>query len=197
MKPLSIEEIKQLEEDDYLWIVDFENNNNEYYKIVCNGQIVLKLNIIGDRCSWDVYYKDYGTKWLAYKNKEQAECKGTLIEFPCELGATIYYIKKQCRDFFNDFKDNEDNWCEDYEPQGWYEEERCNLVNKYGCSLNLEIYCEECKNRLKIEETKFCLELREHIYGTDYYNKNFSLSNTYFLTKKQAEQKLKELRGEK
>lgn len=83
MKPLSIEEIKQLEEDDYLWIVDFENNNSEYYKIVCNGQIVLKLNIIGDRCSWDVYYKDYGKTWVAYKNKEQAECKGELVELPC------------------------------------------------------------------------------------------------------------------
>lgn len=194
MKPLTIEEIKKLEENDYIYCVSLEDDYEDYYQISYSNEQCLVLNDLGS--DMFISFDTYGTKWLAYKNKEQAECKGTLIELPCELGATIYCIEKKCRDFFNDFEDNEDNWCEDYEPQGFYKEERCNLVNKDYCSLNLEIYCEECKNRLKIEETKFCLELRDKIYGTDYYDKNWSLSNTYFLTKEEAEQKLKELKGE-
>lgn len=196
MKPLSIEELKELKENDYFWLVNINDANKNIYisNISYTKETLSGLDFYNysRRMKWD----NYGKTWLAFKNKEQAECKGVMYEFPCELGTTIYYIKKQCRDFFNDFEDNEDNWCEDYEQGSWYDVERCNLASKDYCSLNLEIYCEECKHRLKIEETKFCIELRDKIYGTDYYNKNFSLSNTYFLTKEQAEQKLKELRGE-
>lgn len=204
MKPLSIEELKKLKQFDSLFLVDYQNEVIGYFLIEENiiSENEHSIIMISDKDKSDDEIKirniieDYGTKWLAYKNKEQAECKGTLIGLPCELGATIYCIEKKCRDFFNDFDDNEDNWCEYYEPQGYYQEEQCNLVNKDCCSFNLEIYCEECKNKLKIEETKFRLELRDKIYGTDYYNKYLSLSNTYFLTKEQAEEKLKELRGE-
>lgn len=188
MKPLSIEEIKQLKVGDWVWVIGIERKFNEYGQIKCNSQ----EKWVGG--TYEYLYFNYGKTWIAYKNKEQAECEGIIYEFPCELGTPIYYIRKQCGYFFDD---NEDNCCKHYKRKVWYEgREECNLVHKDLCSFNLEIYCEECKNRLKIEETNFRFHLRENIYGTDYYNKNLSLYDTYFLSKKQAEQKLKELRGE-
>ena len=199
MKPLSIEELKNLIIGTWVYLTDKDGYLGRY---VVKAEAPIEeddktFNFDSLSGSWTYNYRYYGTKWLAFKNKEQAECKCISYKFPCELGTTIYYIKKQCRDFFNDFDDNEDNWCKHYIQGNWYDEERCNLINKDCCSFNLEIYCEECKNKLKIEETNFCLELRDKIYGTDYYNKSLSLSHTYFLTKEDAEQKLKELRGKK
>ena len=31
-------------------------------------------------------------QWLAYKNKEQAECKGEIVELPCKVGDYVYII---------------------------------------------------------------------------------------------------------
>lgn len=80
MKPLTIEELKSLEAGDWVWIilldkmfrlkVETEDVGEGYYQKYNNRRkdayVTFHLNF---------YYKDYGTKWLAYKNKEQAECK--------------------------------------------------------------------------------------------------------------------------
>ena len=67
---------------DWVWVV-FQNNvgfstyrqkteNND--KSFCQ----YKGNFVTDFLN----YSNYGTKWLAYKNKEQAERKGDIIELP-------------------------------------------------------------------------------------------------------------------
>lgn len=80
MKPLTIEELKALPIGDWVWIVVLKSDcinkahNGKYYHIQHCGSF-------GDKelwCGWQGYgtafeYSDYGTKWIAYKNKEQAE----------------------------------------------------------------------------------------------------------------------------
>lgn len=76
MKPLSIEEIKQLKCGDWVWVVGIERKFNEYGQIKCNSQ----EKWVGG--TFEYLYFNYGKTWLAYRNKEQAECKGELVEFP-------------------------------------------------------------------------------------------------------------------
>lgn len=38
-------------------------------------------------------FVDYGKTWLAWKNKEQAECKSEIVELPCKVGDIVYYTK--------------------------------------------------------------------------------------------------------
>lgn len=85
MKPLTIEQLKELQVGDWVWIIvlSFDGVNNphkgDYYRIhpyLMDGEL---------SCGWRGYttafkYSDYGDKWLAYKNKEQAEAKGEIVE---------------------------------------------------------------------------------------------------------------------
>jgi len=87
MKPLSIEEIKQLKEDDWVWIVsllDWDNyyKHGQYVQVDCDEDGEDGLCFIADCKCWE--YVEYGKTWLAYKNKEQADCKGELVELPNE-----------------------------------------------------------------------------------------------------------------
>ena len=66
MKPLTIEELKALEVGDWVWIVH-NTHKSSYLKKVSNNENQFEF-------SW-FSYSDYGTKWLAYKNKEQAEAE--------------------------------------------------------------------------------------------------------------------------
>lgn len=76
MKPLTVEELKALEVGDWVWedkskVYEFiKDKTNEFLLTLCDGVL--------DRH----YYSDYGTKWIAYKNKEQAETKGKIVELP-------------------------------------------------------------------------------------------------------------------
>lgn len=87
MKPLSIEELRNLEVGDWMWedkskVYEFiKDKTEEFMLTLCDGVL--------DRH----YYSDYGKTWLAYKNKEQAECKGEIVELPCKIGDTVWYIK--------------------------------------------------------------------------------------------------------
>lgn len=81
MKPLTIEELKALKEDDWVWVIDKDFDLNYYANITKQG--IDHIVVWG--CSYDEYdllYSDYGTMWLAYKNKEQAESKGEFVELP-------------------------------------------------------------------------------------------------------------------
>lgn len=86
MKPLTIEELKALPVGDWVWenkgkVYEFiKDNTNEFLLTLCDGML--------DRH----YYSDYGIKWLAYKNKEQAEAKGEIVELPCKIGDKSYYV---------------------------------------------------------------------------------------------------------
>lgn len=87
MKPLTIEQLKALEVGDWVWYVDLRDKNAFYLKK--NGMIPSSLCVFLGR---NTYYSDYGTKWLAYKNKEQAEAEGELVELKCKVGDPIYTV---------------------------------------------------------------------------------------------------------
>lgn len=81
-KPLTIEELKALLVGDWVWIVtlqDYYRPNDvpygEYHEIVgtCSHYY---FEVSYDKSDYyQLAYADYGTKWTAYKNKEEAECE--------------------------------------------------------------------------------------------------------------------------
>lgn len=108
--------------------------------------------------------------------------KGLLVEFPCKDKTPMYCIEKKC------------DGCP-YAHYGW-EDFYC---DKEGYECSNDIVDEECKKHFAIRETTFSYNARHSIYGTPQYRKGVDETNyeyTYFLDKKQAEQKLKELQGE-
>lgn len=81
-KPLTIDELKALEVGDWVWIID--NDRKGYAQVEVSKAIGDKGFIMPNKRSYGFgYYDTYGTKWLAYKNKEMAECKGEIVELPC------------------------------------------------------------------------------------------------------------------
>lgn len=86
MKPLSIEAIKQLKEDDWVWI---KTNNSQYLRVNFSSENLCGETLCGIKT---YYYADYGTKWAAYKNKEEADCKGELVMLPCQIHDVGYFV---------------------------------------------------------------------------------------------------------
>lgn len=81
-KPLTIDELKALKEGAWVWIVDISHNFSTYIRKsiedIFPARSVFETYF---RYSKSIYettytYDDYGTKWLAYKNKEQSELRG-------------------------------------------------------------------------------------------------------------------------
>lgn len=68
MKPLTIEQLKALEVGDWVWVIQVGNDKSGGY---------MTISAINQKA-----YSHYGKEWLAYKNKEQAETKGEIVEFP-------------------------------------------------------------------------------------------------------------------
>lgn len=127
---------------------------------------------------------------------------GTLIELPCKVGTLIYSIHKDCeaihwREEYKPSKEFERD-CVHYHPDFYESDEYCDCQDDYEhyCSQNLEIYCDNCKERLTIHKDYFSLGKLHQIYGTAQYKTDTQLEDTYFLTKAEAEKKLKELKGE-
>lgn len=78
MKPLTIEQLKILEVGDWVWLCA---DSTELYAKVFFTHYVEGLTFETARAARRALrYSDYGTKWLAYKNKEQAETKGEIVE---------------------------------------------------------------------------------------------------------------------
>lgn len=80
MKPLTIEELKALNVGDWVWI-EFriecmKKERKCYVQIPNDNEAIMEWNFT------PLKYSDYGNTWIAYKNKEIAECKGELVEFP-------------------------------------------------------------------------------------------------------------------
>ena len=83
MKPLTIDELKSLEPGEWVWVIH-KIRGERYCKIKDNSDSEGIYLCIGEKGFTDLwFFTDYGTKWLAYKNKEQAECKGEIVELPC------------------------------------------------------------------------------------------------------------------
>lgn len=81
MKPLTIDELKALEVGDWVWIENigeysFYGSTYDYKSRKQDDMFCLRFS--------GYTYSDYGTKWVAYKNKEQAECKGATYCTMCQ-----------------------------------------------------------------------------------------------------------------
>ena len=76
-KPLTIEQLKALQVGDWVWIKFEEDNpiDKRYASQERYFQIIEPENDTAIRFNNYVpmQYADYGTKWTAYKNKEEAE----------------------------------------------------------------------------------------------------------------------------
>lgn len=80
MKPLTIEELKALEVGDWVWVelihrledVD-KFTEGQYFQIHYGGINSIQCYKLGGSNELLLLFSDYGTKWIAYKNKEQAE----------------------------------------------------------------------------------------------------------------------------
>lgn len=100
MNSLTIEQLKALEVGDWVWIKDTGDKDfcilTGYYQIkgLNETHIHLKQGLAVDI----IPYALYG-KWLAYKNKEQAETKGDFFELPCKAGDIIFvpYVYSRVR----------------------------------------------------------------------------------------------------
>lgn len=116
MKPLTIEELKALEVGDWVW-VKFKTtdpdkryaNQERYFQIIeAENDTAIRFNKYVP-----MQYFEYGKTWLAYKNKEQAEAKGEIVELPnpimrgdSTLGYAIdYYVTKT--EYFKDKEEAE------------------------------------------------------------------------------------------
>lgn len=90
MQPLSIEAIKQLKEDDWVYFILINENGKEnecsYFQVSRVWEDCIRFygtyrKFDGDYLEYiEVDIKDYGKTWVAYKNKEQADCKSELID---------------------------------------------------------------------------------------------------------------------
>ncbi len=92
MKPLTIEELKALEVDDWIWIVDLNKNRGRYLQKGEYSESPRYWQSSDKTFNDDYPYDVYGIDWIAYKNKEQAEAKGELVELPCKLGDIVWFF---------------------------------------------------------------------------------------------------------
>lgn len=70
---LTIEELKTLPKDDFIWLVKIKQPKLSCY--CSNLSFTPKLfNALGNKHGWYcLRIEDYGTKWVAYRNKEESE----------------------------------------------------------------------------------------------------------------------------
>ena len=77
MKSLTAEELKALKVHDWVWVIYHKQlGDEEFYSCLLRDGSFTIPNFIDGISYLDLDYTTYGIKWLAYKNKEQAECKG-------------------------------------------------------------------------------------------------------------------------
>lgn len=111
MKPLTIEQLRALEVGDWVWIKDQMTDGGMYVQICMNAQ---GIYLAGQNYGVFPNYSHYGKTWLAWKNKEQAEAKGEIVELPCEarykqnLLVTVYVNKDNKVCISNPYKPNAD-----------------------------------------------------------------------------------------
>ncbi len=90
MNQLTIEQIKQLKSGDWIFIDNrtintktywctFSINDTEYIAHTAYNQRTFRLS-------------DYGKTWVAYRSKQEYECKGKIIELPLPVGTKVYIV---------------------------------------------------------------------------------------------------------
>lgn len=94
MKPLKIDELKALKVGDWVWIVcddvgvyarkvSVTSTDDDYDKEMFWYRGIKDFNF---------YYVNYGKDWFAYKNKEQAEAKGEIVELPIDRHTEVFFV---------------------------------------------------------------------------------------------------------
>lgn len=83
MKPLTIEQLKELPVGEWVWIVD-KNDKSYYAEIAAHCEEVFAIATYLTISTH--FYSEYGKTWLAYKNKEEAE-----ENIQLKKGDTLYY----------------------------------------------------------------------------------------------------------
>ena len=127
--------------------------------------------------------------------------KANFVELPCKVGDTVYKIVKFCekntgrKEFYRPSIEFEED-CPYLDPQSWVDDcDRCKAVEDYDegcyCTLNLKIFCDTCKSRLAIQKEKFAYGMMTQVFNTCMFDKNTSDEDILYLTKEEAEQKLK------
>ncbi len=98
-EPLTIDELRALKAGDWVWVIikqpvagDFPHDGRYYQS--ANYEFMKNKNKghVFNGYSGFYPYSAYGTKWVAYKNKEQAEAKGEIVELPCDIDDRVYII---------------------------------------------------------------------------------------------------------
>lgn len=128
--------------------------------------------MIGSSFAFDTY----GKTWLAYKNKEQAERKGEIVELPFKLGDRLFYVE--------------------YDGGGL----PCDISSQIFIGGNKE-YAFLSPTIYDGEERETVDSLCEYYFNDyqEYENECDCIVAPYaecFLTKQEAERRLEELKGE-
>lgn len=117
MKSLTIEELKALPVGEWVWIERLSEERETFIQIPDN-QFYYRVAAVGDDYKEKFFevvggelrhrailnYEDYGKTWLAYKNKEQAEAKGEIVELPCLRKVANYSVADLERKFESEEK---------------------------------------------------------------------------------------------
>lgn len=202
---MTIDELKTLREGDWVWVREL----NTYVKIKEIGQDNVEVYV--SQFSIEFMYihtfmiSTYGTKWLAFKNKEQAEAKSEIIELPCKtscVAVEAYKVESDCS--FCDFNIGGDHypWCK-------FQDSRKEYHGKPICKYKLKsrfipidkLDGTECLDKVKAQQE--CDELnydhacavRAYCGSSMYLDDMGDLVKS--ITKEEAERRLAESRGEK
>lgn len=206
-RPLTIDELKALQVGDWVWIIDEDFKDGRYREITIQNEAEPTLLYVA---SWSnpakVYsYSDYGTKWLAYKNKEQAETKGEWVELPCKascVAVEAYEVESECS--FCDFEIEGDH-C----PYCKFQDKRKKYHGKPICKYELtsrfipidKLSGMECLDKAKAQQECDKLNYDHACAVRVYCGRSLYLDDmgdlVKSITEEQAEARLKELRGEK
>ena len=93
MNQLTIEQLKSLEVGDWVWLKSDYYNSEGYYRRIepafsTDEEVLARFEGIDEIAL--IRFEDYGTKWVAYKNKEQAE--GKCVELPCKMHDKAWFV---------------------------------------------------------------------------------------------------------
>lgn len=124
-----------------------------------------------------------------------------VIVMPCKDGDTVYRIRRMC----DCNKTNLEKYaatkqfdypCELYEKNDDGELCRGTLNRAYPiqfCTITAIIYCDECVDRFTVEPCTYSSEDYKRVANTPSFNRNIPLYDMLFLTKEEAEKKIKEV----
>ena len=91
MNALTIEQLKSLEVGEWVYLTNADRMYGTYVK---------KLSTSDDEgFAWEnietlekYKYNEYSIDWLVFRNKQEAEARGEIVELPCNVGGDTVYV---------------------------------------------------------------------------------------------------------